>query len=299
MDRVAEKLGIERQEDWYLATSEDLRDLGADNLLHRYYNDSFSLALQSIYPEFEWCLFHFVSVPQNYWKAKDNQKKMFDWMADQLGIQVQQDWYSVSLEDIHLLGGQGLLTNYHSNSLFSALQYVYPDFEWIPWLTRVPRNYWKETKNQRAALDDIAERLGINKQEDWYGIASEDITDIAGHSLLTHYHNSSMFALLKTSFPEFQWNPLLCKVMPQNRLQQKREVLNHLAEEFGIQKQEDWYLLLQEKAELVGYSAGTLKLLKTAYPEFTWHRLKRQNSPKMMLSQVWHEGIDPTGALDA
>ncbi len=58
------------------------------------------------------------------------------------GIQDYRDWYYISVQQIHGIGGSGLLQHYHG-SLTRALQAVYPDYKWISYQFSRPHQLMK------------------------------------------------------------------------------------------------------------------------------------------------------------
>jgi hypothetical protein len=60
------------------------------------YNDSPSLLLSNVYPEYEWLPWRFVNGPKNFWNDVNNSKKFLDWAGKQLGVKEINDWHRVS-----------------------------------------------------------------------------------------------------------------------------------------------------------------------------------------------------------
>jgi hypothetical protein len=60
-----------------------------------------------------------------FWHNRENQKMYFMWLAEQLGIETQHDWYSLKLRTVLAHGGSGLLDQF-SYSLYKALRSVFP-----------------------------------------------------------------------------------------------------------------------------------------------------------------------------
>lgn len=124
MDWISEQLGIEKTEDWHQVTASQLKERGATSLLHSC-GDSVMLALQSVYPEYEW-----IAPNANYdWKDSTARRNFMDWVAAQLNIEKQSDWTTVSAHRILKLKGTALLRLY-GFSVFSVLRDVYPEFDW-------------------------------------------------------------------------------------------------------------------------------------------------------------------------
>ena len=60
-------------------------------------------------------------VPKRYWENEYNRKEFFDGLGVKLGYSTMDDWYRVTLEDIHRNGGGGLMAHVYSNSPSKAL----------------------------------------------------------------------------------------------------------------------------------------------------------------------------------
>lgn len=89
-------------------------------------------------------------------KVVRSSKLYFDWAAEKLGIQKQEDWYSVPSVALTKLRGRG--NNIHCyndstvidvldrhSSLAKALEDTYPQFDWHPWrFDRVTKLYWSD-----------------------------------------------------------------------------------------------------------------------------------------------------------
>ena len=137
------QLGYECMDDWYNVTGKDIHMNGGGGLLMRY-NDSPSVALQSIYPGHNWDLQKFKKKPTRFWQHKHNQRKYFDQLMIQLDYKCMNDWYDVTVEDIHKNGGVGLL-NLYNGSPSIAIQSVYPEHTWIL------QNFHKKKRRSRNA----------------------------------------------------------------------------------------------------------------------------------------------------
>ena len=124
-------------DDWYNVNIEDIYKNGGGGLLGHYYNSSPSLALQSVYPEHKWdlakcfrtsrhnCGTRMMHKRKTVFKAntqqsngqhlmdfgrhKENHMKFFDWSYVRLAYNSMEDWYNVSVSDIHKNGGRGSL----------------------------------------------------------------------------------------------------------------------------------------------------------------------------------------------
>lgn len=165
--------------DWYGVTLEAIQKHGGLGLLSYYYNNSPSVALQSVYPEHNWELGRskhkpvhlwtknnaqrsiflkteqLDTMPVGFWKSEANHKKFFDWPMSYLGYSCMDDWYNVTVEDIRSSGGRRVL-NYYKDSPSAALLRIYPVHNWQPWKFKViPNGFWNSLENQRTFFSHV------------------------------------------------------------------------------------------------------------------------------------------------
>jgi hypothetical protein len=93
------------------------------------FNDSPSLVISSIYPEYDWLPWKFTMCPRNYWDDMKNQRKFMDWAGKQLNVQETNDWLKIQHQDFCEIGGTSLLMKYR-NSMSRLLTEVYPKHNW-------------------------------------------------------------------------------------------------------------------------------------------------------------------------
>jgi hypothetical protein len=299
LDSIARHFGVEYQHDWYQITSHKIREIAGNDFLKKLSKDeNMCTALKAVYPEFEWQPLMFAYLPKDTLHNPTNQRKLLDWLADQLGIETQFDWYDISASKLKGIGGGPLLSIFNG-SLHAALQSIYSEFEWdLSLFQMVPHYYYESQKNQRAALDKLAEHLGIQRQEEWYSVTSKKARMYGAAKLINEFSNS-LFNALQSSYPEFEWNPFQYKRNRWKRLyklKNRRKVLNRIAEDWNIETYEDWYSLMKSKQDSIGGSPlWIVKVLKKAYPEFTWRVPPRTDRPALLLASNWTPNIDPTG----
>lgn len=220
LDRIASSLGIVYQEDWYNVSGKDVQNLGA-NFLSQHYKGSLLNALRDNYSEYEWNPFQFATLPHNYYQDQNNQRSALDWAAEKLEINIQEDWYSVSVNDVNAIGLSGLFSHYYNGSLFPALVSVYSEFEWDPYrFESIPRSHSLDVKKKkhRQVLDRIASRLQIVSQRDWYRITTKQFQ--REDSAFLESYNGSLYNALRHVYSEFEWNPFFCRNLSGNILHQ-------------------------------------------------------------------------------
>ena len=127
-DWLGKQLEYKHMEDWYKVSKEDFAQHGGKQLLHVFYHDSPSKALQSVYPEHNWLMWRFHTTPRGYWKAIlqniDEQRVIIDWMSKQLCIKRLEDWYTVSFQRV------ANLVPMERKALPQMLEIVYPQHKW-------------------------------------------------------------------------------------------------------------------------------------------------------------------------
>jgi hypothetical protein len=51
---------------------------------------------------------------------------------------------------------------------------LYPEHTWFPWkFNSIPKNYWDDKTNQLKYMNWLANRLNVQKMEDWYQVSWE------------------------------------------------------------------------------------------------------------------------------
>jgi hypothetical protein len=161
-------------------------------------------ALKTLYPEHEWNSLLFLAPSKEHFQLTANQRTLFDYIADNLGIEVQSDWYDVDIIHVYRYGGEGVLNQLYDGSLYSCLRELYPEYIWDPFLFRVD---WRDLKNWRIALDWIAQALNINTTSEWHGVTLERVQELSDSSILVQ-HFQNMFSAVSSVYPEFQWELL-------------------------------------------------------------------------------------------
>ena len=76
-------------------TFKDLRDIGAGALLKKYQNSP-SLLLSKVYPDFNWLPWKFVNNESMGLSNIESEKEYLDWVGSKLNIIEFEDWYKIS-----------------------------------------------------------------------------------------------------------------------------------------------------------------------------------------------------------
>eukprot|EP01114_Cavostelium_apophysatum_P019714 TRINITY_DN6425_c1_g1_i1.p1 TRINITY_DN6425_c1_g1~~TRINITY_DN6425_c1_g1_i1.p1 ORF type:complete len:331 (-),score=44.33 TRINITY_DN6425_c1_g1_i1:81-1073(-) len=208
MDEIGKNLNISRWEDWYSVGNHAIRAQGGMRILRRH-NSSRTEALTSIYPEFDWRIYKFDRVPDNYWEILANRRQFFDDLFKDLKLESCQDWYGVKCSEVYKRGGGGMFFEYYRASLAKALPALYPEHRWNLWnfshVSRLPRMYWNDYNNVVAFMRLIAENMNVSKAGDWNHVTAQHIRHFGGASLLCK-KEQGIVPLLSQIFSEQDWN---------------------------------------------------------------------------------------------
>jgi hypothetical protein len=168
-------------------------------LLSKYYNNSPSSFITSVFPEYQLLPWKFTVCNHNFWKHVENQRKFLIWAGEQLGIKESSDWYKITVKvrrnfmeiskvkDILQLGGASLLNTYKGSPSL-LINTIFPAYQLLPWkFTHCSRNYWDNAENQRKFMDWAAQHLGIKDYGDWYKVVTKVTRNKCRVNILGYY----------------------------------------------------------------------------------------------------------------
>lgn len=171
-------------------------------------------------------------------------------MARQHGISKPADWKRVTARHFEKAGGKGLLQHY-GGSVFGALKDLCdPDgnLDVQDCRASMPKGYWDSEKNQRGFLEKLAASKGVKEAADWRKVSYNDVLEHGGRRLLAK-HGDSLLLALQAAWPEAGVQPEHMATLPRNywaSAERRRQFLDSLAEEFGVQQPEDWQRVGEE-----------------------------------------------------
>src|SRR5690349_15178216 len=108
----------------------------------------------------------------------DNQRKFWNWFANEHGITKLEDWYSVKLEQVYPYA-KGLMDLY-KKSFVGALQAAFPEHQFMGMFHTIapdvsgwkfsspPKRYWSDGTNRNRCISYLVEHLHIQNLDDWY-----------------------------------------------------------------------------------------------------------------------------------
>jgi len=203
LERLGEKMGFQKLDDWYKVSSKDLEQNGAQLITALY--GSLPKLLETIYPQHNWISWKFNKVPNGYWNNQENRKKYVDWLGNQLRINKMDDWYGVTSFDFKKNGGSALVCGIYG-SPFRLLQEVYPEHQWKVWkFNQVPNGTWNHLQqSQRIELvKSLAKELSIKNLTDWYRVSNKHLSQFVSLGLFSKYPLDS---LLPEAYPDYNWD---------------------------------------------------------------------------------------------
>jgi len=134
-----------------------------ESVLKRYYGNSLSIALHSLYPNHQWHSWPFTRDPRVHRSSNVHQRRLLDAIGPTLGVCHPRDWYRVRYTEVRKLA-RPLLAR-HGYSLMATLTALYPEYHWESWrLTHKPRrstsfanvgNDWDWSLSKTHVLNDL------------------------------------------------------------------------------------------------------------------------------------------------
>lgn len=184
---LGKTLGFRKVEDWYeLKRIHFTKNYGA-TLFTFHYEQDLLRPLAELFPDYEFHPWMFDRVPVGYWDKPENCRAYLEWLAEQLGFTELEHWYDVVLADFIHYFGNGYMQRF--NTPYQALQFAYPDHEWLPWrFERVPQGFWEDREQVNRFMQWLGTQLGVQHASDWNSINCTQIAKIpGGHGLLIKY----------------------------------------------------------------------------------------------------------------
>jgi len=292
-DSFAAIHGIEHPSDWSAVTKKLIEREGGRPILKQY--PSLHSALLSVYPEHEE-IFNDSKfrMPLLHWQDMKNQRQFFDNFAKKNGITHPSDWKHVTQKQVIQQGGSLILQQYPS--LISALEAIYPEYEWNVTVSRarIPQKHWNDKENQRKFFDSFAANHNITVPSDWSHITYTQVINAGGRPILQRY--DSLFSALKALYPEYDWDINTTRIQaPKNHwndLENVKEFIKRFEETHSITHHEDWYRISIKQIErdgggrLMKIYNSIYEILRAVYPDQKWDKKSFQSRSKRS-AQRW------------
>lgn len=201
------------------------------------------------------------------------------------------DWYYITLEDIHKYGGRGVIARFN-NSPSKALQCIYPEHQWVlRKFGNTPRGFWGDKDLQRKFFNWLGAQLGYKTMDDWYNITLQGICKHGGYGLLSVYYGNSTLKALQGVYPEHNWVPWKFGYSPQGfweKQENRKQFFDWLGIQLGYKDMNDWYNVTVDHFRKNGggglltsyYSTSPSNALQVIYPSHNWMPWKFAQAPR-------------------
>jgi len=159
-------------------------------------------------------------------------------------------------------------------------------------------------ENQRRYLDELAEKLGIEKGggAGWYQVSSQTLIDNGGAALLRKY-DDSISSMLFAAYPDVDWNPVKFKRSPRNHWavkEHQRIFMDELGKKLGMKEgeREGWYKVTNRtlidnggRAILRLYNDSISTVLENVFADYPWDRLKFKRAPNKFWTSLENQKV--------
>eukprot|EP01126_Amoeba_proteus_P049206 TRINITY_DN5740_c0_g1_i5.p1 TRINITY_DN5740_c0_g1~~TRINITY_DN5740_c0_g1_i5.p1 ORF type:complete len:244 (-),score=16.68 TRINITY_DN5740_c0_g1_i5:103-834(-) len=108
-------LGYRTFNDWYAITTGLISQNFGCSLL-RLHNNSCYLTLKKTMPYFGWCPWKFSCTFKNFWLDSQNLRIFYENLAEEMNIQVMEDWYSFNMQIFVVVWGTSTRTTSHNTT---------------------------------------------------------------------------------------------------------------------------------------------------------------------------------------
>ncbi len=155
---------------------------------------------------------------------------------------------------------------------------------------RVPLGFWSDISNQRTFVVELAKKLNITNQQEWYKVTKATLLRHGCGGLLQKYDGSPS-KLLAAVFPEylflgdnvssdiFEWDFSKFAQVPSgywDSISNQRVFLQEVAKSLHITDREGWYKITVKALQSHGgagllkckYNDSPYKLLTSIFPEY-------------------------------
>lgn len=235
-------LGYKTPEDWYNITNTHIKNFGGSGLLRSCYNGSPIGFITTMYPSLKIYLFNIK--PQKYWDNINNCRSYIEYLANKLEFNNKEDYYKLKTKQFKENKGVGLLDKYN-NCIYNILKNAIPEITWYPWLFNpTTSSTWNDIENHKLYIKWIEPIIGITSWEDWYKQDGNTIKNNYGIGLLCNQYNSSLYLLLTTVYPDYDWKFYKFTMAPHKAWdseENRKKYLNDLFTHKQFKKLEDWY----------------------------------------------------------
>jgi len=254
--KLCSRLNFEISEEWYKMKTKNLQ---SSKEIMNHFKQSPIRAFTTLVPELEWQPWLFSNIPNISWHSKSIILSYLQHVKENLNITCSSQWYTITARKIYELKGTALVKQF--GSLYSLLQYSYPEYSWHAWqFNVVPHGFWNEFLHHRLYLDWFSNEECFTTPMMWYDVTFDRFVKKNGKGLLKRYSNSPSRLIINT-LPEFWWITWKFNSMDSRSWEDiKFQTLffRGLGDDLMIDSMEDWYQVTEEQVK----QRGGYKILK-------------------------------------
>ena len=272
MDQIFIDLHFNDLNDWLTINKKKLVDKGGGSFF--YYYENIKEILLKIYPNFPWNFENIRLNTHDYFQNIFNQQKFLDRLFIKLKMRTMDDFLFLSKQKIIKNGGQSLLVYHYSNSIRRLLSTVYPNYAWEFDLLKFTKTNLLSISDQRKLMEILYRKFRLNSLDDWLKVQKSKFNRNGGRILITTLYKDDLKLLLRTIYPDHQWNfeeknilfrPSLEISKTFSFLQSK---IKFLLKKYQIRQKKDWYRLTMRTNEI----SNVYKLLCQFFPTEKWDK---------------------------
>jgi hypothetical protein len=206
--------------------------------------------------------------PTSYrsWSSLDTQREFIAELGEKLGLEKPEDWNRVSLTQINKNGGKTLIERYKTKRKMIEALVAPPEGGWKDehWpSTKIgispelaSYTVWSDLDDQRSAILELGQALGIKKPENWYKVKIKDVRNFRDskgrglEGLIKRHGKLSEMIMALAEPPEGGWDKSRFTVYRNwSSVKTQREFMRELGETLGVEKPEDWYSVTKKSIE--------------------------------------------------
>jgi len=316
-------LNIEHSSQWYKVRVSDLLSLGGRGLLERHGN-SLREILKANFPETKWIPWLFPRTAPGFWRYRENREQYLAWLAEELQIYRDEDWYRVTVREVIQRGGSGFL-DYYGLSMRAALCDLLPQYQWKPWLFQhAPRSFWKDSRNRKQFFEWIFKLTASNSSKPHDKQSEEQIailwSELSLPTILQHGGHGIIKFMKKHWSPSYSnqlrhsVNPIRCTQLSEHNssicrhgfskgrprtfrnIEERREFLRKLSSDLSVIHGSQWHSVrIVDVREISGgrafleyYSGSLSRGLLELCPSGPWKPWLFSRISK----HTWHQMLD-------
>lgn len=287
LDEIGKELGVSTLDDWYKIPASEVRKRAT--FIGNHYSSSVITALTTIYPEHNWDVLKFTSIPRGYWNNECHRRQRFDEILHELGgvkSPSLNTWYRISRTQAYK---KAKFLHRHKLSLTKALTVLYPEHNWDVFkFTKTPHGTWKDVNNRRTRLQRLALQLKLKNLDGWYKLTA---TEVRKHASFLSYYKNSLIKALRRLYPQHAWNTLKFHRVPHrfwkkaSTRKKMKQVIKDIIAKYKIVTIHDWYSLPREQYRVYhriskNLFGGKEKMLRKWFPYRAWADDVSSSSPE-------------------